>query len=96
MITLLIGFLIFYLYITHDFRYSDDYYRASLINALSNTLVLNEHETRYPEQMSENARRVTIEILHALNMDTMKPSFGKIVTVQCLYAIQKVEFLKLF
>lgn len=51
---------------------------------------MNEHETRYPEQMSDEARRVMVEISHALNMDTMKPSFGKIVTIQCLYAIQKV------
>lgn len=74
--------------------YSDDYYRAALITALGNTIVLNDFEVRHPERMTEEARCVLSEVLHALNMDTMKPSFGKIITCHCLYVIQSVSCLQ--
>uniref|UniRef100_A0A915CSX7 Transcription initiation factor TFIID subunit 2 n=1 Tax=Ditylenchus dipsaci TaxID=166011 RepID=A0A915CSX7_9BILA len=70
-------------------RYSDDFYRAALILSLSSSLVTKEHasEQALPETMSQEAKSVLTEVTHALNMDSMKPSFGRVVGVRCLHVL---------
>uniref|UniRef100_A0A914HZA3 Transcription initiation factor TFIID 150 kDa subunit n=1 Tax=Globodera rostochiensis TaxID=31243 RepID=A0A914HZA3_GLORO len=77
-------------------RYSDDYYRGALIHALGKTLTMSERTVGHPEELSTHARDVLEEVTHALNMDTMKPSFGRIVSIHCiqvLYELQRFRHL---
>ncbi|KAH7702060.1 TATA binding protein associated factor [Aphelenchoides avenae] len=74
-------------------RYSDDHYRASLITALSSTLVAAEHlgDNSRPESLSSEARAVLEEVTHALNMDVLQPSFGHVVACRCLEALYSLQ-----
>lgn len=75
---------------SNKFSYSDDYYRAALIHALGKTLVISERVIGHPDEMSLPARNVLEEVTHALNMDTMKPSFGRIISINCLQVLYEV------
>ncbi|KAI1715134.1 peptidase family m1 domain-containing protein [Ditylenchus destructor] len=77
-------------------RYSDDFYRAALIRALNMATIMNEHATKYPmpEMLSPEASRILVEVTHALNMDTMKPSFGRVIGIECLRTIIRQQKLK--
>ncbi|KAL3115808.1 hypothetical protein niasHT_007813 [Heterodera trifolii] len=77
-------------------RYSDDYYRGALIHALGKTLTMSERTVEQPDCLSVHARGVLREVTHALNMDTMRPSFGRIISIHCiqvLYELQKLRHL---
>ncbi|VDN05542.1 unnamed protein product [Thelazia callipaeda] len=75
-------------------RYSDDHYRASLINALAATLV--QAETRdntnmSPLSLNKEMRELLSEFTLALNMDTLKPSFGRVIGITALQAIYHMQ-----
>ncbi|VDN57339.1 unnamed protein product [Dracunculus medinensis] len=76
-------------------RYSDDYYRASLICALSGTIIQNDRldGNLTPDSLCSEMRDVLSEFTHALNMDTLKPTFGRIVGISALQAIYKMQIL---
>ncbi|PAV72479.1 hypothetical protein WR25_05892 [Diploscapter pachys] len=76
-------------------RYSDDHYRACLINALTSTLVpvntLGGGTIQTPDQLSAEMREVLKELTQALNMDTLKPSFGRVVGIAALNGIYQMQ-----
>jgi len=81
-------------------RYSDDHYRAALINALGASLTKVDNLTLpstelgwRPDRLSTEARLVLIEVTHALNADTMRPSFQRVVGVACLGVLLKLQQL---
>ncbi|EYB85626.1 hypothetical protein Y032_0295g1673 [Ancylostoma ceylanicum] len=75
-------------------RYSDDHYRASLLNALAvcvapvNTLGGGNY---IPDALSWEMNEVVEETTHALNMDTIKPSFRHVVGVAALSVIHNLQ-----
>ncbi|CAI4227145.1 unnamed protein product [Auanema sp. JU1783] len=79
-------------------RYSDDHYRAALLKALSNTIVPspNLSSTLSPGELSADTVKALQELTLALNMDTLKPSYGKIVGITALngiYALQRNNYI---
>ncbi|CAD6194636.1 unnamed protein product [Caenorhabditis auriculariae] len=82
-------------------RYSDDHYRASLYMALATSIAPCETlplHIQLPENLSAEIRSIIQEFTYALNMDTMSPSFGRIVGISALtglYHLQKNGYLPL-
>ncbi|KAL4001961.1 Peptidase M1 family protein [Acanthocheilonema viteae] len=75
-------------------RYSDDHYRASLINSLAATLVPAESRditNMSPLSLSTNMKELLSEFTLALNMDTLKPSFGRVIGIAALQAIYHMQ-----
>ncbi|XGW29419.1 hypothetical protein V3C99_008885 [Haemonchus contortus] len=75
-------------------RYSDDHYRASLLNALAaciapvNTLGGGNY---IPDALNWEMNEVVEETTHALNLDTIKPSFRHVVGVAALTVIHHLQ-----
>ncbi|KJH52751.1 methionine aminopeptidase, type I [Dictyocaulus viviparus] len=75
-------------------RYSDDHYRASLLSALAacvapvNTLGGGNY---IPDALSWEMNEVVEETTHALNLDTIKPSFRHVVGVAALSVIHQLQ-----
>ncbi|KAK5983893.1 tRNA-dihydrouridine(47) synthase [NAD(P)(+)] [Trichostrongylus colubriformis] len=75
-------------------RYSDDHYRASLLNALAaciapvNTLGGGNY---IPDALSWEMNEVVEETTHALNLDTIKPSFRHVVGVAALNVVHHLQ-----
>lgn len=44
-----------------------------------------------PSELSSEGQNILNEVVHNLNMDTLKPSFGKVVNNQCLEVLRKVN-----
>uniref|UniRef100_A0A183CYK8 Transcription initiation factor TFIID 150 kDa subunit n=1 Tax=Gongylonema pulchrum TaxID=637853 RepID=A0A183CYK8_9BILA len=75
-------------------RYSDDHYRASLISALAGTLIPMESRdisNMSPLSLSSDLKELLSEFTLALNMDTLKPSFGRVVGISALQAIYHMQ-----
>uniref|UniRef100_A0A158QP94 tRNA-dihydrouridine(47) synthase [NAD(P)(+)] n=1 Tax=Haemonchus placei TaxID=6290 RepID=A0A158QP94_HAEPC len=74
--------------------YSDDHYRASLLNALAaciapvNTLGGGNY---IPDALNWEMNEVVEETTHALNLDTIKPSFRHVVGVAALTVIHHLQ-----
>ncbi|VDK17278.1 unnamed protein product [Anisakis simplex] len=74
-------------------RYADDHYRASLINALAATIVPadNLDDNMTPDTLNSDMREKLGEFTHALDMDTLKPTFGHVVGISALQAIYQLQ-----
>ncbi|VDN90247.1 unnamed protein product [Brugia pahangi] len=75
-------------------RYSDDHYRASLINSLAATLVPAENRdiiNMSPLSLNTEMKELLSEFTLALNMDTLKPSFGRVIGITALQAIYHMQ-----
>ena len=77
------------------FRYSDDHYRASLVSALYSSVSASSgfNVTITPDPLVPEIRQILKELTLALNMDTMKPSFGRVVGIAALTGIYHVGFI---
>jgi len=78
--------------------FSDNYYRAALIEALAETvtpvvvpLFNNPMQTTTLDQLSTETKSVTEEITRCLNLEKILPSYRYVVTVACLKAIQHLQ-----
>uniref|UniRef100_A0A915PKF7 Transcription initiation factor TFIID subunit 2 n=1 Tax=Setaria digitata TaxID=48799 RepID=A0A915PKF7_9BILA len=79
-------------------RYSDDHYRASLINALAATVVPAENRditNMSPLSLNTEMKELLAEFTLALNMDTLKPSFGRVIGIAALQAIYHMRLAAL-
>ncbi|EFO92138.1 CRE-TAF-2 protein [Caenorhabditis remanei] len=82
-------------------RYSDDFYRASLFNSLAASIHPSEFlpfRVDLPENLSSEFRVLIKEFTYALNMDTVNPSYGRVVGIAALsglYQLQKCGYLPL-
>uniref|UniRef100_A0A1I7UH72 Transcription initiation factor TFIID subunit 2 n=1 Tax=Caenorhabditis tropicalis TaxID=1561998 RepID=A0A1I7UH72_9PELO len=82
-------------------RYSDDFYRAALFNSLAASIFPSEHlpsRVDLPENLSNEMRVLIKEFTYALNMDTVNPSWGRVIGIAALsgiYQLQKCGYLPL-
>ncbi len=81
-------------------RFSDAFYRSSLINALGNTLTnigLTSTTTNIDillnHTLDNNTKRIFDEILLQLNFDKIIPSYGFCVTCSCLRVLHKLNII---
>ena len=79
-------------------QFSDNYYRASLIEALAETvtpvvvpLFNNSMQTTTPDQLPSETKLVAEEITRCLNLEKILPCYKHVVTVACLKAIQQLQ-----
>lgn len=78
--------------------FSDNYYRASLIEALAETvtpvvvpLFNSSMQSTTLDQIPSETKLVADEITRCLNMEKLLPCYKFVVTVACLGAIQKLQ-----
>lgn len=82
-------------------RYSDDFYRAALYNSLASSVFPHDAlpcHVELPENLSNDVRVLIKEFTYALNMDTVSPSWGRVVGAAALtglYQLQKCGYLPL-
>lgn len=77
-------------------RYSDNFYRASLVEALGETVtpvisVVQQGTPITAESLSADTKQVLEELTRILNLEKMLPCYKYTVTVACLYAIRKLQ-----
>lgn len=77
-------------------RYSDNYYRASLVEALGATVtpvisVVQQGTAITAESLSSDTKLVLEEITRCLNLEKLLPCYKFTVSVTCLKAIRKLQ-----
>ncbi|PWA22538.1 hypothetical protein CCH79_00018170 [Gambusia affinis] len=75
-------------------KFSDNYYRADLIEALTNSLtpaISINNEVRTVDNLNPDVRLILEEITRFLNMEKLLPSFRNTITVSCLRAIRQLQ-----
>ncbi|KAJ1193875.1 hypothetical protein NDU88_003171 [Pleurodeles waltl] len=75
-------------------KFSDNYYRAELIDALSNSVtpaVSVNNESRTLDNLNSDVRLILEEITRFLNMEKLLPSYRHTITVSCLRAIRVLQ-----
>uniref|UniRef100_UPI00358F3A99 transcription initiation factor TFIID subunit 2 isoform X2 n=1 Tax=Myxine glutinosa TaxID=7769 RepID=UPI00358F3A99 len=75
-------------------KFSDNYYRAALIEALANTItpaVAASNESRTVEGLHPDAKLVLEEITRFLNMEKLLPCYRHTVTASCLRAVRVLQ-----
>lgn len=77
-------------------RFSDNYYRASLVEALGETVtpvisVVQQGSEITAESLSSDTKLVLEEITRNLNMEKLLPCYKLTVTVACLKVIRKMQ-----
>lgn len=78
--------------------FSDNYYKASLIEALAETvtpvvvsLFNNPSQTTTYDQLPQETKMVAEEITRCLNLEKLLPGYKHVVTIACLRAIQQLQ-----
>lgn len=78
--------------------HSDNYYKASLIEALAETvtpvvvsLFNNSTQTTTYDQLPSETKLVAEEVTRCLNLEKILPGYKYVVTVACLKAIQQLQ-----
>ncbi|KAF7246909.1 Transcription initiation factor TFIID subunit 2 [Varanus komodoensis] len=75
-------------------KFSDNYYRAELIDALANSVtpaVSVNNEARTLDNLNPDVRLILEEITRFLNMEKLLPSYRHTITVSCLNAIRVLQ-----
>ena len=76
-------------------KYSDNYYRAALIDALSNTITpavtISSEQKITSDTMPIDIRSIVDEVTRCLNLEKHIPSYRCTVTVSCLRAIRNLQ-----
>ncbi|BES95185.1 Transcription initiation factor TFIID [Nesidiocoris tenuis] len=77
-------------------KYSDNYYRAALIEALGETVtpvvsVVQQGAEITGESLSSDTKLVLEEITRNLNLEKLLPCYKLVVTVSCLKVIRKLQ-----
>ncbi len=68
-------------------QFSDNYYRAELIDALTNSLtpaISINNEVRTVDNLNTDVRLILEEITRFLNMEKLLPSYCNTITVRCV------------
>lgn len=68
-------------------QFSDNYYRAELIDALTNSLtpaISINNEVRTVDNLNADVRLILEEITRFLNMEKLLPSYRNTITVRCV------------
>ncbi|XP_055702172.1 transcription initiation factor TFIID subunit 2 [Phlebotomus papatasi] len=77
-------------------HYSDNYYRAALVDALGNAItpvisVIQQGSAITAENLSPDAKLVLEEVTRLLNLEKHLPSYKYSVSVSCLKVIRKLQ-----
>uniref|UniRef100_A0A3Q2XJK1 Transcription initiation factor TFIID subunit 2 n=1 Tax=Hippocampus comes TaxID=109280 RepID=A0A3Q2XJK1_HIPCM len=75
-------------------KFSDNYYRADLLEALTNSLtpaISINNETRTVDNLNADVRLILEEITRFLNMEKLLPSYKSTITISCLKAIRQLQ-----
>ncbi|XP_041045460.1 transcription initiation factor TFIID subunit 2 isoform X5 [Carcharodon carcharias] len=75
-------------------KFSDNYYRAELIDALANSVtpaISINNEVRTLDNLNPDVRLILEEITRFLNMEKLLPSYRNTITVSCLKAIRVLQ-----
>ncbi|KAJ1521858.1 hypothetical protein ONE63_002203 [Megalurothrips usitatus] len=78
-------------------RYSDNYYRAALIDALGETItpvvsvVGMQHGTISSESLTSDTKSILEEVVRCLNLEKKLPCYKQVVTCACLRTIRKLQ-----
>ncbi|XP_049545880.1 transcription initiation factor TFIID subunit 2 isoform X1 [Anopheles darlingi] len=77
-------------------HYSDNYYRAALVEALGNTItpiisVVHQGRALSSENLSADAKLVLEEVTRILNLEKHLPSYKYTVSIACLKVIRKLQ-----
>ncbi|XP_061529597.1 transcription initiation factor TFIID subunit 2 isoform X1 [Phycodurus eques] len=75
-------------------KFSDNYYRADLLEALTNSLtpaISINNETRTVDNLNADVRLILEEITRFLNMEKLLPSYRSTITISCLKAIRQLQ-----
>uniref|UniRef100_A0A4W3IXD8 Transcription initiation factor TFIID subunit 2 n=1 Tax=Callorhinchus milii TaxID=7868 RepID=A0A4W3IXD8_CALMI len=75
-------------------KFSDNYYRAELIDALANSVtpaISINNEIRTLDNLNPDIRLILEEITRFLNMEKLLPSYRNTITVSCLKAIRVLQ-----
>ncbi|CAM1318749.1 TAF2 (predicted), partial [Pycnogonum litorale] len=77
-------------------KFSDNYYRSSLVNALGESItpvvsILGIGQSITAESLSSNTKLILEEITRYLNLEKLLPCYKFTVTVSCLRAIRKLQ-----
>lgn len=73
-------------------RFSDAFFRASLVEAISETVTpVTAVTTSHSEALSPEMRNILDEIVRYFNMDKLLPSYKFVVTIACLKAIRHLQ-----
>uniref|UniRef100_A0A182VCN1 Transcription initiation factor TFIID subunit 2 n=1 Tax=Anopheles merus TaxID=30066 RepID=A0A182VCN1_ANOME len=77
-------------------HYSDNYYRAALVEALGNTItpvisVVHQGRALSSENLSQDAKLVLEEVTRILNLEKHLPSYKYTVSIACLKVIRKLQ-----
>ncbi|MCL4132192.1 UNVERIFIED_CONTAM: hypothetical protein GTU68_014761, partial [Idotea baltica] len=76
-------------------QFSDNYYRASLIDALSASIspamVNHDPATISPDSLNEDIKKVLAEVTRSLNLEKLLPCYKLTVTSSCLKAIRTLQ-----
>lgn len=71
-------------------QFSDNYYRAELIDALTNSLtpaISINNEVRTVDNLNADVRLILEEITRFLNMEKLLPSYRNTITVRCVFPL---------
>ncbi|XP_050073652.1 transcription initiation factor TFIID subunit 2 [Anopheles maculipalpis] len=77
-------------------HYSDNYYRAALVEALGNTItpvisVVHQGRALSSDSLSQDAKLVLEEVTRILNLEKHLPSYKYTVSIACLKVIRKLQ-----
>uniref|UniRef100_A0A8C2UU57 Transcription initiation factor TFIID subunit 2 n=1 Tax=Chinchilla lanigera TaxID=34839 RepID=A0A8C2UU57_CHILA len=75
-------------------KFSDNYYRAEMIDALANCVtpaISVNNEVRTLENLNSDVRLIVEEITRFLNLEKLLPSYRHTITVSCLRAVRVLQ-----
>ncbi|XP_061737606.1 transcription initiation factor TFIID subunit 2 isoform X2 [Nerophis ophidion] len=75
-------------------KFSDNYYRAELIEALTNSLtpaISINNDMRTVDNLNADVHLILEEITRFLNMEKLLPSYRNTITISCLKAIRQLQ-----
>ncbi|XP_070555415.1 transcription initiation factor TFIID subunit 2-like [Ptychodera flava] len=72
-------------------KFSDNYYRASLIEALANTVTPSTSLDKTVDSLSSENKLIIEEITRFLNLEKLLPCYRYVITVGCLKAIRVLQ-----
>lgn len=78
-------------------QFSDNYYRAELIDALTNSLtpaISINNEVRTVDNLNADVRLILEEITRFLNMEKLLPSYRNTITVRCVFPLHACVLCK--
>uniref|UniRef100_A0AC34QZ36 Transcription initiation factor TFIID subunit 2 n=1 Tax=Panagrolaimus sp. JU765 TaxID=591449 RepID=A0AC34QZ36_9BILA len=75
-------------------RFTDDFLIAAYIQALGRTLCLADNHNPDLQNLDPLVRKIIAEVTRTLNLEMMKPSFGRVIQIACLHVLCELQRLE--